>query len=407
MTLNDAKAKLEMEGQEHLLKYYNELHEDEREKLLMQIHETDFSFLKHVQYEGERTRGKIEPIDCMTLDKIQEQSAELESLGKEVLRKGKVAAVLLAGGMGTRLGSDAPKGVYNIGKTKERFIFQCLIENIQKVVKDVGVYIPLFIMTSEKNHQQTVDFFVAHDFFGYPEDKVWFFKQQMAPATDFDGKVLLESKMRIATSPNGNGGWFQSMDRFGLVRDMESMGVEYLNVFAVDNVLQKIADPVFIGAVAKEGVEVGAKVVRKNSPDEKVGVVCLEDGHPSIVEYYELTEEMRDEKNADGEYAYNFGVILNYLFRMDALKRMMEKQLSLHVVKKKVPCLDKEGHNITPEEPNAYKYEQLVLDMIQDLDSCLPFEVVREKEFAPIKNPTGIDSVESAQKLLEENGVVL
>ena len=407
MTFNDAKAKLEREGQEHLLKYYNELHEDEKEKLLQQIHETDFSFLKHVDYDGEKKRGKVEPIGSMTLDQIDARREELYERGIKVLRQGKVAAVLLAGGMGTRLGSDEPKGVYNIGKTRELFIFQCLIENLQKVVKEVGVYIPLFIMTSEKNHRKTVDFFVEHAFFSYPEDKVWFFKQQMAPATDFEGKVLLENKMRIATSPNGNGGWFQSMDRNGLVRDMESMGIEYLNVFAVDNVLQKIADPVFVGAVDEAAVEVGAKVVRKNHPDEKVGVVCLEDGHPSIVEYYELTEEMRHQKNADGEYAYNFGVILNYIFRMDALERMLEKKLSLHVVKKKVPCLDAAGHNVAPEEPNAYKYEQLVLDMIRDLDSCLPFEVVREREFAPIKNATGIDSVESAQKLLEENGVVL
>ena len=197
------------------------------------------------------------------------------------------------------------------------------------------------------------------------------------------------------------------MDRNGLLTKIHEMGIEWLNIFAVDNVLQKIADPVFVGAVLESGVEVGAKVVRKATPDEKVGVMCLEDGRPSIVEYYELNDDMRDERNEKGEYAYNFGVILNYLFSVSALERMMSKKLSLHIVEKKINCLDSEGNEVKPEAPNGYKFEQLVLDMIHDLDSCLPFEVIRDKEFAPIKNPTGVDSVESARELLKKNGVEL
>ena len=179
------------------------------------------------------------------------------------------------------------------------------------------------------------------------------------------------------------------------------------NIFAVDNVLQRIADPVFVGATIDSGRVSGAKVVRKADPNEKVGVLCLEDGRPSIVEYYEMTEEIINSREANGELSYNFGVILNYLFRVDKLEEIMNAKMPVHVVEKKIPYIDKEGNYHKPETPNGYKFELLVLDMIHLLDNCLSFEVVRNREFAPIKNKTGVDSVESAQALLKENGVEL
>lgn len=408
MNYDQALEKLAQYDQTHLLKYYEELDAQEQGELLQQIEETDFSLLKNLKHQEDSVKkGKIKPIASMELYEIEEKRAHFEFLGLDAVKKHKVGAVLLAGGMGTRLGSDEPKGVYNIGLTKDLYIFECLIHNLLEVVEKAGVWVPLFIMTSDKNHERTEAFFKEQGFFGYKEDMVWFFKQEMAPAVDFEGKVLLETKSRISTSPNGNGGWFVSLARNGLVDKIHEIGIEWLNIFAVDNVLQRIADPVFIGASIDSNVEVGAKVVRKVTPDEKVGVMCLEDGRPSIVEYYELSEKMRDERNEKGEYAYNFGVILNYLFSVSALERIMSRKLSLHVVKKKVNCLDADGHEIKPGEPNGYKFEQLVLDMIHELESCLPFEVVREKEFAPIKNATGVDSVETARELLKQNGVEL
>ncbi len=408
MNYQEALTKLQKWDQTHLLKYYDELTEMQQAALLQQIDETDFSVVECLDHgKQKQEKGVVTPISSMELSEIEAQKEHFEAIGIRALQNKKVGAVLLAGGMGTRLGSDEPKGVYNIGLTKELYIFECLIGNMQKVVKQVGEYIPLFVMTSDKNHERTVSFFEEHDYFGYDKSVVWFFKQEMAPAVGYDGKVLLESKDKISTSPNGNGGWFVSLDRNGLLTKIHEIGIEWLNIFAVDNVLQKIADPVFVGAVLESDVEVGAKVVRKATPDEKVGVMCLEDGRPSIVEYYELSEKMRDERNEKGEYAYNFGVILNYLFSVRALERIMSNKLSLHIVEKKINCLDADGNEIKPDVPNGYKFEQLVLDMIHDLDSCLPFEVVRDKEFAPIKNPTGVDSVESARELLKKNGVEL
>jgi UDP-N-acetylglucosamine/UDP-N-acetylgalactosamine diphosphorylase len=211
----------------------------------------------------------------------------------------------------------------------------------------------------------------------------------------------------MSTSPNGNGGWFLSMEKNGILDIIHEQGIEWLNVFAVDNVLQRIADPVFIGATIDKQCAVGAKVVKKAAPDEKVGVMCLEDGKPSIVEYYELTDELMNAKDANGEPAYNFGVILNYLFREKDLEEIVKKSMPLHIVEKKIPYINEQAELVKPEQPNGYKFESLVLDMIHLMDTCLPFEVVRNKEFAPIKNKTGVDSVESARALLKENGVEL
>lgn len=408
MTLEQAKEKLAKYGQEHVLKYYEELSSQEKEALLAQIEATDMSILelcKHREQLGKK--GVITPLAAMQLDKIEENRASFTATGIEAIRAGKVGAVLLAGGMGTRLGSDDPKGMYNVGLTRKLYIFECLVNNLMEVVHQADAWIHLFIMTSDKNHEATVKFLKEHNFFGYKEEYIHFFRQEMAAATDYEGKIYLEEKGKLSTSPNGNGGWFVSMKNAGLLKLVHEEGIEWLNIFAVDNVLQRIADPCFIGATIQQDCAVGSKVVRKNAPDEKVGVMCLEDGKPSIVEYYELTDELMNAKDENGDPAYYFGVILNYLFRVADLEKMAAGNLPLHIVEKKIPYLDEQGNAVKPEEPNGYKFENLVLDMIHQLDSCLPFEVVREKEFAPIKNKTGVDSVESARALLQKNGVVL
>lgn len=408
MKYDEALKKVSEYGQEHVLAYFEELSGEEQKSLLQQIEQTDFSVLaKAKEGDKELQRGVITPIPAMKLSEIEEKKAEFTEEGLKLLRAGKVGAVLLAGGMGTRLGSDDPKGMYNIGLTKDVFIFERLIRNLLDVVEQIGCYIHLFVMTSEKNHEKTVAFLKEKKFFGYDENYVTFFMQDMAPASDYTGKVYMETKALMSASPNGNGGWFSSMKRGGVLDIVHKAGIAYLNIFAVDNVLQRIADPCFVGATALNGCAVGAKVIKKAAPDEKVGVMCLEDGRPSIVEYYELTTELMEAKDASGEPAYNYGVILNYLFRVKDLEEIVSKEMPLHIVEKKIPYLNEAGETVKPEKPNGYKYESLVLDMIHMLDSCLVFEVVREKEFAPIKNLTGVDSVESARALLQKNGVVL
>lgn len=408
MTLEQAKEKLEKYGQLHVLKYYEELSDPEKQALLDQIEATDMSILDACLHKEDLVqKGVITPLAAMQLDEIEANRESYTETGLEAIRAGKVGAVLLAGGMGTRLGSDAPKGMYNVGVTRELYIFECLINNLIDVVKQADAWVHLFVMTSDKNHEATVSFLKEKNYFGYREEYVHFFKQEMAAATDYQGKIYLEEKGKLSTSPNGNGGWFISLQKNGLLDKVHEEGIEWLNVFAVDNVLQRIADPCFVGATIEKGCVVGSKVVRKSAPDEKVGVMCLEDGRPSIVEYYELTEELMNARDENGDYAYYFGVILNYLFHVKELEEMMASDMPLHIVEKKIPYLNETGEPVKPEAPNGYKFENLVLDMIHELETCLPFEVVREKEFAPIKNATGVDSVESARALLERNGVTL
>lgn len=407
MDYKRAYEKLEKYGQLHVLKYYGELTEGQQQALLDQIEDTDFGNLKYCRDNTTNKKGKITPLAAMQLDQIEKNRIQYTEIGLEAIKQGKVAAVLLAGGMGTRLGSDEPKGMYDIGITKEVYIFQRLIENMMEVVHQADAWIHLFVMTSDKNNEMTVSFFEEMDYFGYKKEYVHFFIQDMVPASDYDGKVYMEEKGKIATSPNGNGGWFSTMNKKGLLGMIRKAGIEWLNVFAVDNVLQRIADPCFVGATIANGCVAGAKVVKKASPDEGVGALCLEDGRPSIVEYYELTDEMKEAKNEDGEPAYNFGVILNYLFKESVLEKIVDGQLPLHIVEKQIPYLDEDGNYVEPDKPNGYKYETLVLDMIHQVDNCLPYEVERSREFAPIKNPTGVDSVESARELCRLNGIEL
>lgn len=398
--------KLRSINQEHLLRFYDELDNQQKEMLLEQINNIDFDMIiRSIKEKDSFVKGNITPIENLTLEQIAEKKEEFRKEGLELIRAGKVAAVLLAGGQGTRLGLDKPKGMLNVGVNKTLYLFEALINNILDVVKEAGNYIHLFVMTSDKNHEDTVEFFEANNYFTYNKEYITFFKQEMAPATDYNGKVLLEEKGKVALSPNGNGGWYMSMAKHKVTDILRANNIEWLNVFSVDNVLQRICDPLFVGATSLSGFAVGAKGLKKAAPDEKVGVLCLEDGKPSIVEYYELTEAMMNQRDEKGEYAYNFGVTLNYLFRVNDLNDILGKNMPPHVVEKKVPYINEKGELIKPETPNGYKFETLVLDMIHMLPDCLPFEIEREKEFAPIKNKEGIDSLVTARELLRLNGV--
>lgn len=381
---------------------------EQNEKLTKRLEEIDFSVLEHIERkETVNERGVFAPLDAVEVSEIEARGAEFKELGLKVIREGKVGAVLLAGGQGTRLGLDRPKGTLNIGVTKELYLFEQLLRNLMDVTDEAGVYVPLYIMTSNINNADTTAFFGEHDYFGYPKDYVKFFVQEMVPACDYEGRIYMESQTEVAMSPNGNGGWFSSMVNAGLLSDIKERGIEWINVFAVDNCLQRIADPMFVGATIAYGCESGAKVVRKAAPDERVGVLCTEDGKPSIAEYYEMTEEMATARKENGDLKYGFGVILNYLFSEKKLEQIADARMPIHVVEKKIPYMDVDGTFVKPEQPNGYKFETLVLDMVHMMDDCIPYEVVREREFAPIKNLHGVDSLDSARELMKGCGIEL
>lgn len=408
MVSEEIKEYLKQRKQEHLEAYFERLSFEKQAELKRQLDGLDWNILDiSVHTEGEIKRGTFSPIPALGIDEIEERRSEYESCGLEAIKRGEIAAVLLAGGQGSRLGFDGPKGTYNIGETKEISIFSLLVRNLKAVAEKAGVWIHLYIMTSEINYEKTVEFFSEKNFFGYPEGYIHFFVQDMAPAVDFEGKLYMSAADRLFYSPNGNGGWFMTMVKRGLLTHIHENGIKWLNVFSVDNVLQQIVDPVFVGATLSGKVTCGAKVIRKTNPQEKVGVLCCEDGVPSIVEYYDMPEDMAKQTNEDGRLTYCYGVTLNYLFHVDNLERILDRTLPVHLAKKKIDYMKPDGEYVKASVENGYKFEYLVLDMIRYMDSCLACEVVREKEFAPVKNLTGVDSVDTAREYLRSNGFVL
>lgn len=407
MTFEAIKKKLADYDQLHILEDYETLTPQAQAALCAQIGRLDFGILKTAADSENNRRGVFAPPSAMSLSEIDARRKTLEITGLEALAAGTVGAVLLAGGEGTRLGYDGPKGAMNIGETRELSLYELHFENLKKRMAISGKPIPLFIMTSASTDAETKAFLEEKEYFGYPEDAVWFFEQDMAVCTDFSDKVFFDAEGHIAESPNGNGGWFSSMLKAGLLKTVEQLGIEWLNVFAVDNALQQIADPCFVGAVIESGSESGAKVVGKAAPDERVGVLCLEDGKPSIVEYFEMEKEMSERRNPDGSLTYRYGVILNYLFSMKRLLKIGGANLPIHKAKKKIPYRNTDGERVRPTDVNGYKYETLVLDMVRLQESCLAYEVSREAEFAPIKNRDGVDSLDTARILLKNAGFVL
>ena len=406
MDYNEAKQLLKKYDQLQLLDYYEELNGEERAKLLSDIEKTDFSVLENLRSEEGKKLGALAPADALSLEDIQRQRDEYEECGLAALRAGKVAAVLLAGGQGTRLGSSLPKGMYNIGLTRTLTIFEQQMNNIFDVVKKAGVMFHIFVMTSDINDEVTRKYFADCNYFGYDSSKIHFYEQKLAPTCSKEGKIYLDEKYKVSMSPNGNGGWYSSLVEAGYAPLLKSEGIEWLNIYAVDNVLQRICDPVFIGATLKSGCACSGKVVKKVSPEERVGVLCKEDGRPAIVEYYEMPPELAALRDADGELTYRYGVILNYLFSVETLNKIYNDKLPCHLAFKAVPHIEN-GVRVTPALPCGYKFETLAVDIVRLMGSCLAVEVDRSREFAPVKNKTGVDSVESARELLKLNGVKL
>lgn len=262
-------------------------------------------------------------------------------------------------------------------------------------------------MTSPQNHAETIDFFEDHNFFGYDKAYIHFFIQNCLLTLSDDYKLMLESKGSIRRSPNGNGLWYKDIMESDCAKVLQKFEIEWINVVSVDNVLQNFIDPAFLGAVLHNSVSCGAKVVKKTSAEEKIGTICLNNGRPEVLEYYEIPDDILFLRKPSGELLYNYGVILNYLFNLKAMSRINYDQLPVHIAHKKVPMLSEAGVAEKPDQENALKLEYLITDLISRMDSCLAYEVQREREFAPIKNREGNDSVDTAQALLKNSGFLL
>lgn len=306
-----------------------------------------------------------------------------------------VGVLLMAGGQGTRLGFAHPKGMYDIGLPSHKSLFRVQgerIRKLQELAKNLtgkDGHITWYIMTSEHTMQPTRDYFKDHEFFGLREEDIMMFEQGSLPCFDFDGKILMDEKHRIAKAPDGNGGLYRALRDTGILADMTRRGVMYLHAHSVDNILIKVADPVFVGYCVKQNADCAAKVVEKSHPNEAVGVVCVVDGKYQVVEYSEITQNTAEMRNSDGRLTFSAGNICNHYFSAAFLQKIgstYEKELKLHVAKKKIPFVDNSGKRVSPEKPNGIKIEKFVFDVFEFAENFVTVEVPRDEEFSALKN---------------------
>lgn len=401
--------KLQQHDQQQLLDWYPSLNENEKKSLLLQLDEIDYKGLEQALHE-EKKHGKndlIKPMDVLKLGEIKKNKESFCALGRKEIEKGHVAVVLLAGGQATRLGSDSPKGMLDIGVTRPLYLFEIIVAKLKKTAEEAGRYIDLYIMVNSKNARETKNFFKGHNYFGYNRKHIIFFQQKMYPKVLFNGKLVLEQKSSVAMAPGGNGAWFEALQENCLVDKMKRDNIKWINLLSVDNPLYDIIDISFLGALIKQNGQLGVQVVEKNNPYEKVGVICKRKGRPYVREYYEMTKEELEAVNEKNELCFRYGVILNYMFKLSEMDKIKGSALPVHLAVKKIPFMNGDGKRVVPEKENGYIVERLALDMIHLFNHVLAYEVDRKRNFAPIKNRDGEDSIESARELLKYNGYEL
>jgi UDP-N-acetylglucosamine/UDP-N-acetylgalactosamine diphosphorylase len=324
-------------------------------------------------------------------------------LGEKLIRQGKVAGFVVAGGQGTRLGFDGPKGNFPISPIRKKTLFQIFAENLLAASTKYGVTIPLYIMTSPLNYAATVEIFESAGYYGMKKSDVVIFQQGTLPNFGFDGRILMAGKGEIATSPDGHGGSLKALYVSGAVNDMRRRGVEYLSYWQVDNPLVKLVDPLFVGLHVMDGAEMSSKALKKVGPLEKVGNFCRVDGKITVIEYSDLPDEAAMRRNADGSLAFEMGSIGIHLISAGFIERLNaggDFLLPFHKAIKKIPHVDEQGRPVTPEKPNGVKLETFVFDALPLASNSIVLETLREEEFAPVKNATGTDSAEVTERMM-------
>jgi len=387
-------------GQQHLLAFWDQLDRDGQASLVEQIEAIDFGLVRRL-FENRDRQGDIaalaaraEPPPAMRLDD-RRHVPEARRLAAEALKAGRCGVVLVAGGQGTRLGFDHPKGMFPIGPVSGKSLFQIHVEKIVAARRRHGAAIPLYVMTSHATHDETVAFFAEHERFGLPEDEVFFFQQGVMPAVDAEsGQVLLESPGRIAASPDGHGGMLAAMVRSGALADIERRGLRHLFYLQVDNPLVDICGQEFLGCHLLAGSEFSTQVVAKRDPLERVGNVVRVDGRPLVIEYSDLPDDAARRRNPDGSLTLWAGSIAVHVIAVELLRREADtaEGLPFHIARKKVPFLDSTGRRIEPSQPNAIKFERFIFDLMPQARGAIVVEVDPAEAFAPLKNALGAKS---------------
>lgn len=402
--------------QEHVFEFLEKQDISDKNKLLEQILSVNFEQLVSVLRVKQEELKSVEPIEHYRLNQISKEQREMYTKeGWKILRTGEVGVIVVAGGQGSRLGHNGPKGTMDIGLPSGKSLFQLQAERLLNLSNRAASSIPWYIMTSPENHDDTIHFFQTHNYFGYPEEDCIFFQQKTMPAINQEGKLLFSTSSQINFVPSGNGECFSSLHQSGALADMKRRGITWLFYYNVDNALIKIADPLFVGFSAYHNNPIATKVIEKSDPAEKVGIVCLKNGLPSVLEYNEVPDSLLYQRNLQDELSLGLGNISIHMFRYDFIEEHAHEGIPYHVALKKINYVDPNGKVITPNSPNAYKLERFIFDYFPLAEKVTILRVEREEEFAPVKNKRGMDSPFTARnqilslhrKWIENSGVAL
>ena len=404
---NKAIEILKEYNQEHIIKFMDKAEINTKNKLINQVLNIDFSELKELY---EKTfedlyvdLEELQPIAGVNPDRLaKEELQNYEKIGTEIIKNNKFAVATMAGGQGTRLGHKGPKGTYKIEfENGSKYLFEVIVDTLKRANSMYGVIIPWYIMTSNENNDDTIDFLEENNYFGYPKEYVYIFEQAKLPLLNEQGKLLIGKDGLIKEASNGNGGIFNSMLKKGVIADMERRGIEWIFIGSVDNILLKYVDTLLLGLTASRNNKIGTRTVIKRSPEEKVGVLCKQNNRVKVIEYTELPSDIASIKHDNGELVFGESHIMCNLFNIDAIKKSSTKALEYHIAFKKSNYMDEDGNLIESKEPNAYKFEQFIFDSFKLFNDIAILRGKREEDFAPVKNMIGEDSPETAKKLYE------
>ena len=411
MDISSLRGQLQSIDQAQVLRFYDSLPAPSRGRLEAQLSAQNLPMLNELAQQYVKHKPQIQipndirPVEMFPRHPRDEQQKKLyqqaQQSGMELLKAGKVGAFLVAGGQGTRLGYDGPKGEFPVTPIKNKPLFQCFAEQLRAWSRDMGKTIPWYIMTSDINDRPTRQFFEKHRYFGCNPADVFFFQQGMMPAFSMDGRLLLAEKDSLALSPDGHGGSLRALDRSGALADMKRRGIEHLSYFQVDNPLVHCMDPLFLGLHDLTGSEMSSKTIPKANALEKVGNFVNGDGVVQVIEYSDLPQNLADLKNSDGSLRFNAGSIAIHALRVSFIERLNhggQLKLPWHRAEKKVDFVDEQGQLQKPKEPNAVKLEQFVFDAIPLAKNAMVYETERGEEFSPVKNAQGTDSPASCRR---------
>lgn len=398
---------LKANNQEHLLNYLKMANENGKKELIKEIENINFDELKELYKISKKDKEKalesqlIEHIKFVDKYKMNEDDFnKYKEAGEKIIKNGEYAVVTMAGGQGTRLGHNGPKGTFLLDvKPKPKYLFEILADGIKRANEKYEVTLNWYIMTSTENNKKTEEFFEEHNYFAYPKDKIKFFKQGNLPLISEDGKLLIDENLHIKYAADGNGCIYKSMRLDGVLDDMKQKGIKWVFIGAVDNALLNMVDPILLGLTSCDGNQIGSKSVVKRSPEEPVGVFCKRNGKPGVIEYTELPTEMAHEVDEEGELLFGESHIMCNLYSIDALDKISKEKLPYHSAHKKAPYMNEKGEFVKVTKPNAYKYEAFIFDGFTYFDNISILRGRRNEDFAPVKNAEGPDSPATAVEL--------